>query len=65
VELLSVWPGKIQLREAEVDCDLPLLFLGQPIRVGSRERFYQRAFAVIDMAGSGQDEMFVCHFSPS
>ena len=63
VEPLLVRTGKIQLCEAEIDCDLSLLFLGQPIRIGSRERFYQRTFAVIDMTRSREDEMFLRHLA--
>jgi hypothetical protein len=63
VEPLLVRPGEIQLCEPEVDRDLSLLFLRQPIGVCSCERFYQRTFAVIDMPGRRQDEMFRCHYS--
>src|SRR5207249_10091949 len=63
VEPLFVRPGKSQLCETEIDCDLPLLFLGQPIRINSRERFDKRAFAVIDVTGSRENEMFLCHIA--
>ena len=57
LEPLLVRPGKTQLCETKIDCDLSLLFLGQPIRVGSRECFYQGAFAVIDMPRGREDEV--------
>jgi hypothetical protein len=59
VEPLLVRPDEIQLCEPEIDRDLSLLFLREPIGVRSCERFYQRAFAVIDMPGRRQDEMFL------
>ena len=61
VEPLLVGPGNIQLCEAEIDCDLSRLFLGEPIRIGSRERFHQCTFSVIDMTRGRQDEMFLRH----
>src|SRR5882757_585525 len=61
LEPLLVRPDKTQLCETEIDCDLSLLFLGQPVRVGSSERFYQGAFAVIDMPRGREDEVLRCH----
>jgi hypothetical protein len=63
LEPLLVRPGKTQLCETEIDCDLSLLFLGQPIGVGSRERFYQGALAVIDMPRGREDEVLL-HIAP-
>ena len=45
------------MREAEVDRDAASLFLGQTVGVDAGQRFDQRAFAVIHVAGGGHDEM--------
>src|SRR4029077_5326420 len=63
VEPLLIRPGNIELCEAEIDCDLSRLFLGEPIRVGSRERFHQCTLSVIDVARGRQDEMFLRHLA--
>jgi hypothetical protein len=52
-----------QLGKAELDGDLPRFFLGQAIRIGSREGFNQRALAVIDVTGSRENEMLFDHVS--
>ena len=44
------------MREAEIDRDPARLFLRQPIGVGAGERFDQRALAVINVPGGGEDE---------
>src|SRR5262245_25052763 len=62
VEPLFVSSGKIQLGETEIYCNLPLLFLGEPIRVGSRERLYQRTFAMVNVTRSRKNEMFFHDF---
>ncbi len=61
VNPLAVWRSEIQFGEPEVNGDLPFLFFGQSIRVCSRQRFDQRAFAVIDVPGSANDEMTNAH----
>jgi len=60
---LLIKPGKVQLCETEIDCDLSLLFLGQPIWIGSRQCLYQGTFTVIDMPCSREDEMLL-HVAP-
>ena len=65
VNFVATCRGQIQFREAEIDADLSPLFLRQTIRIRSCERFYQRAFAVIDVTCRGDDEMFRCHITLS
>ena len=45
------------MREAKVDRNAASLFLGQTVGVDAAQRFDQRAFAVVHMAGGGHDEM--------
>src|SRR5437867_13235297 len=61
VEPLLVSALQNQLCEAELDGDLSRFFLGQAIGISSGERFDQRALAVIDVTGSRENEMFLCH----
>ena len=49
--------GQIQFSEPEVDRDLSRLLFRQTIGIGAGERFNERALAVIDMTGSGDNEM--------
>ena len=63
VEPLLAWSFKNQLREAKLNGDLSRFFFRQPIWINSRQRFDQRAFAVIDVTGSRENEVFFCHRS--
>ncbi len=63
MESLLVRPFENQLCEAELNRDLSRFFLGQSIGIGSSERFDQRALAMIDVPGSRENEMFLCHRS--
>ena len=62
VNFVATCRGQIQFREAEIDADLSPFFLRQTIRIRSCERFYQRAFAVIDVTCRGDNEMPSGHF---
>ena len=46
---------KVQVGEAEVDRDPAQLLFRQTIRIGAGQRFDQRALAMIDMAGGGDE----------
>ena len=48
---------QVQVGEAEVDRDTARLLFRQAIGVGAGQRLDQRALAVIDVAGGGDDEM--------
>ena len=62
VNFVAARRGQIQFGEAEIDGDLSPLFLRQTIRIRSRERFHQRAFAMIDVTCRGDNEMPSGHF---
>jgi len=49
------------MRKAQVNRDATSLFFGQAIGVGAGQRFDQSALAVIDVSGSGENEMFLHH----
>src|SRR5438094_3902378 len=49
------------MSEPEIDGDASGLFFGQTVRVRAGQCFHQRAFAVVDMAGGGEDEMLGGH----
>ena len=57
IDNAKVVPRQFQMSEAEVDGDAALFFLRQPVGVMPCERGDQRAFAVINMTGRGQDGM--------
>ena len=50
---------KFKMRESEIDRDATGPFLRQTVRVGASEGFHQRALAVVDVPGSGDDEMLL------
>lgn len=50
------------MREAEIDGDASRFFLGQPIGIGASKRFDQRALAMIDVAGRGENEVRFVHW---
>src|SRR3954453_16860261 len=58
VNTFVVRTAQIQFGETEIDRDLARFLFRQPIRVGSGQGFYQRALAMIDMAGRRNNEMF-------
>jgi hypothetical protein len=45
--------AQLEMRETEVDRDAARLFLGEAVGIGAGERFDQRAFAVVNVAGGG------------
>jgi hypothetical protein len=45
------------MREAKVNRDTASLFLGQTVGIDAGQRFDQRAFAVVHVAGGGHNEM--------
>ena len=47
--------------EAEIDRDFSRLFFRQAIRIGPSQRLDQRAFAMVDVAGSGEDKVLLGH----
>src|ERR1700704_5778277 len=49
------------MRETEIEGDASHFFLGQSVRVGASERLDQRALAMINMPGGGDDEMACTH----
>jgi len=49
------------MREAQVDRDLPRFFFGQAVGINSSKRFNEGAFAVIDVTGRRDDEMYFGH----
>ena len=49
--------GKLQVGEAEVDRDAARLLFRQAVGIGARQRLDERALAVIDVTGGGDDEM--------
>src|SRR6266699_2228117 len=49
------------MRKPKVNRDAARFFLRQPIRINARQRLDQCAFAVVHMAGGGEDEMFGVH----
>src|SRR5204863_264430 len=52
---------QVEVSEAQVDGDAAGLFLGQAVGVGAGERAHQRALAMIDVAGGGEDVGAVGH----
>ena len=46
------------MRETEIEGDASRFFLGQSVWVGASERLDQRALAMVNMPGRGDDEMF-------
>ena len=46
----------LRVRETEIDRDPAPLFLGQPIRVDSGQRFDQRGLSMIDVAGRADEK---------
>ena len=57
-------PGQREVREAEVDGDAARLFLRQPVGIGAGQGADERALAVIDVPGGGDDEMPRPSFKP-
>src|SRR5207248_9745450 len=53
--------SKLEMGEAEIDCDFSRLFFRQPIRIGPGQRFDQCALTVVNMAGGGAAETFLGH----
>ena len=49
--------AQIKISKSEIDSDAATLFFRQTIRIASRERPHKRALAVIDMAGSADDDV--------
>ena len=49
--------AQLEMRETEVDGDAARLLFGKAVGIGAGERFDQRAFAVVHVAGGGEDEM--------
>ena len=49
--------GKLQVGKAEVDGDSARLLFRQAVGIGAGQRFHERALAVIDVTGGGDDEM--------
>src|ERR1700737_5292076 len=47
--------------ETEIEGDASRFFLGQSVRVGASERLDQRALAMINMPGGGDNEMACTH----
>src|SRR5205823_4362935 len=53
---LATFGGQVQVRETNVNGDAaPFLFF-QPVGVNASQRFHQRGFAVINMAGGSDDD---------
>jgi hypothetical protein len=46
---------QIEPGEAEIDRQLPLFFLGEPVWIDAGQRFNQRRFAVVDMSRGADD----------
>jgi hypothetical protein len=49
-------PSQINVREAQVDRDPPLLLLLEPVGIGAGEGAHQRALAVVDVARGPDDQ---------
>ena len=54
-------PRKLEVSKAKIDRDAAGLFLRQAIGIDSGERFDQRGLPVVDVAGSGENEILLCH----
>jgi len=62
-EVLAFGPDEIQFGKTQINGDSARFLLGQSVRISSGQRFYQRAFAVIDVARCGNDEIPSGHFA--
>ena len=62
VNRLAVHGGQIQFGETELNRDFPRFFFRQAVRISSGQRFDECAFAVIDVARRGDDEVPDAHF---
>ena len=63
VEFLALEPDEIQFGKTQINGDSARFLLGQSVRISSGQRFYQRAFAMIDVARCGNDEIPSGHFA--
>ena len=50
--------AKIEKREAEIDGDAAAFFLGEAIGMRAGERFDEGGFAVVDVPGGANDDVF-------
>ena len=54
--------GQLKMGEAKIDGDAALFLLGQAIGIVTRERLHQRALAVVDVTGRGEDGVAGVHY---
>src|SRR5438067_12463617 len=59
VNLFALRSGEIEFGKSEIDRNATSFFFRQTIRIGSSQRFDERALAMVDMAGGGENE--ICH----
>jgi len=50
--------GQVDVRETQFNGDAPALFFLEPVGIDAGQGFYQGGFAVVDMSGSSQNNLF-------